>query len=789
MPALTCLLLLGCALGQSSSRLTSELPNGIFVMVQRLPEARRVTSRLMIASRGAEETLATQGHRHLLEHLWAKGADGKLDAALEAEGMILSAQTLRDATEFSITGPRESFSKQIQALKSLLKPRSFDLQEVKREARIVGEEVLLEPDSRTMSRLAWQAVYGANGCDPNGTASALVAATPQSLSTLQRSLLRSRHMVVAVSGPVDPETTSNQVAKAFSEIPEMGPTPWQLRSSPMKGARVESSELTGSGLAVGVPSMSEPRTVWVLAAALALAAKNEGAYVTYTPTIRNGVVLVGKNRSTAVHWNDAERPTFGEGKNLARRWLKTRLADSEQGLFWRAYCLTQAPGARLETMLENLEDMTQADFDKGVASLGVETACTIQGAASPRTRAKGLPLIDVDRGSTQAMPIGLPIEIRQDPNAEHLVVQALIPLAGLGQTDPAVATLLGRCLLLENGAYSEAKLRSFASQTGEPPLVEVLSSHIRVRLVFPPGNLATAIALLGSMVQSPGFGEANLAKARAIQEALQAPWLASLNPEVLDLGGVEQRQVEALYRAAFRPERVRVVFSGQVDGPEARRRWDQKLASWAPELPGTRLPGPAVNRFLPMDTGFGAASFELRGPEFPYWDGALATRLLMISALGIGKSGAVYRVLREANGWSYRQEAFLTPTAFGFRPRLCATSSQIRREDEKAIRDALRADIGRWSDATLKTALALLSATYDQGSWPEPVYLTGTGPLGEEPTDRDFSSLFWRAMAGQSFDWSKLAARAKMVRLEDLKDAALQFVDRASWLYVPAGKR
>ena len=83
------------------SRLRTLLPNGAVILVTKRPHARKLIIQLAIADKNCPETAGSNGMRHLLEHLMAKGTHRDIDRKLEANGAFLTAQTDRDAALFT----------------------------------------------------------------------------------------------------------------------------------------------------------------------------------------------------------------------------------------------------------------------------------------------------------------------------------------------------------------------------------------------------------------------------------------------------------------------------------------------------------------------------------------------------------------------------------------------------------------------------------------------------------------------------------------------------------------
>ncbi|MCS7300725.1 MAG: insulinase family protein [Fimbriimonadales bacterium] len=124
--ALACLacLLLASACAQPQ-RL--QLPSGVQLIVERIPNAPLVALEVWIRAGVADETPETSGAAHLLEHLIFKGTTdlppGALDEAFEQAGGVLDAFTERDWTRYCASVLPDRWQKPLQTLlRCLLQP-------------------------------------------------------------------------------------------------------------------------------------------------------------------------------------------------------------------------------------------------------------------------------------------------------------------------------------------------------------------------------------------------------------------------------------------------------------------------------------------------------------------------------------------------------------------------------------------------------------------------------------------------------------------------------------------
>lgn len=377
--------LLALALGQlpevqQPPRLRTILPNGATILVERVPNAPRVWTRLFLSARGAEETSATNGMRHLLEHLVATGRDGTLDARLERAGAFLTPQTLRDATEFDCDAPAGRLDLALSALGEMLSLRPLTKADVLREAGIVRQEgALMEPSSR-IAAAAWGAAYGEAGLAPFGNLDVMRTATPEAVVALHRRLCVGPNLVVVVAGDVDLDKATAAAAAIVRAAPRQEGA-FVARPTGKGGAGEAAAN--GEARALPVPAYDDGRTVATLAAALAIASELDDAFVIYTPSVRAGLVVLGRTgeRSGLDARVAAADPAslWERGRLLVGAWLRRQTADPGANASLRGLLLAQATDATPDRMREAIDAMDYARFAAAVANFKGPGAVRVKG--------------------------------------------------------------------------------------------------------------------------------------------------------------------------------------------------------------------------------------------------------------------------------------------------------------------------------------------------------------------------------------------------------------------------
>lgn len=361
---------------QESPRLRTALPNGALILVERMPEAKALSIQLFASSRRVPETTGTHGRRHLLEHLLALGPKRSLDQRLESNGSFLFARTYRDATQFEIAGASGQLDLALDAVAAVLQPLKVTQAEIDRELNVLAQEFGLLSDPSRLSSAAWKAGYGDDGLDPIGSLEGM-AATPQALAEVQRLHFAPDGLVLVISGPISIEQATAKAKKLLSGLKPLPDKPSLLRRGEGKPGRSEVPGAYGESRAALVKDYKDPNTAGALAAALAVASQFDQFFVTYTPSIQNGLVLVGRTdeNSGLGLWIDAQTPAqlaalFPVGKMLARAWIERQLKTPAGSAYLRGLLLVQGEAHKPELMLDAIEGLTQEGFLAAMGRLG-----------------------------------------------------------------------------------------------------------------------------------------------------------------------------------------------------------------------------------------------------------------------------------------------------------------------------------------------------------------------------------------------------------------------------------
>jgi hypothetical protein len=153
--------------------------------------------------------------------------------------------------------------------------------------------------------------------------------------------------------------------------------------------------------------------------------------------------------------------------------------------------------------------------------------------------------------------------------------------------------------------------------------------------------------------------------------------------------------------------------------------------------------------------------------------------------LGQGKSSVLFRVAREELGLSYRQEAFLWPTAGGWQPRVYLTSADpLPIAKLEQLKERMLAEVSTWNESDLQHAKQMLVASITgEGVW-SPWMIGPSGGAFNTPEDRTILEAFCRAYDSK-FDANAMVALVNAADLDAVQSAAKAWLSH-DWQVITA---
>ena len=343
------------------------------LLVEPAPQAKNVTVHLFAAARGVDET-KTSGLRHLLEHLCVKGPDGKLDERLESNGAFLRARTFRDALDVQIDVPPGKLQIAFDALSEVLQTGGWTATDIAREAGVIEQELALQPDDAALTSALWRQAYGGNGADPMGDLATIQATTPEALEATRRATFACGNLVLVIEGPIGLTVGTKQGVAFLSKL-TTGKSDLGVVRIPKSGPGRVEVEAYGEARGVPVPPLSDPICVARLCAALAIASELQDAYMTYTPSALNGMVVVGQVGEVGKLGKFIDSLDDGaadglleRGRILGARWAARQVDSPEASGFTRGLLMSRNVRFHFESVQEAMAHVSVAEFRAAIAS-------------------------------------------------------------------------------------------------------------------------------------------------------------------------------------------------------------------------------------------------------------------------------------------------------------------------------------------------------------------------------------------------------------------------------------
>jgi predicted Zn-dependent peptidase len=364
-----------------------------------------------------------------------------------------------------------------------------------------------------------------------------------------------------------------------------------------------------------------------------------------------------------------------------------------------------------------------------------------------------------------------------DPAAKFFTAQAVVLLPNLAPEEREELAFLARLMERETEDYSPRTLRQLGVEAGFPVKVTLGGDNLRISCVSTPENAEQCVRVLESMLRRPQMSQATVEEAFAESLPSQDAWAQSLLASRIYRPMLERRSASLLTRV-IRPETTTVAFGGRGDLAAASATYRRLVEEWKP--------GRAATTTYLRKTQI--AKLNLPGSQILIVDGpAVVTRSedalaseLAAYAFGVGKESSLFRICREQERWSYRQEAsFLMDRGWRLR-LLIGRSKPDLVELTPLMRDALISDVKAWDEATLNRALAMAESAIVRGILPEAVSLSGGLPMTDRLTDRTYRAAYDRATIGRIMEPEDRLAELKKVTLESMKAQALKMLSEAS---------
>jgi len=246
----------------------TDLPSGVRVITERMPEARSVSVGMWFAVGSRDESAEIAGASHFLEHLLFKGTADRsarsISMAVDAVGGELNAYTAREHTAYHTRLPVPELRFGLDLLADVVSEPAFRPPEIDAERDVIVEEILMSedtPDDQVFTTL-YESLFPDHplGRETLGTRDSIENMGRDDIVTFHDTWYRPANVVVAAAGNLDHSEVLDAVVDLFADgppgqapqrtPPSLAPVPLTVVHRPTEQAHVA---MAWRGLPFGDP--------------------------------------------------------------------------------------------------------------------------------------------------------------------------------------------------------------------------------------------------------------------------------------------------------------------------------------------------------------------------------------------------------------------------------------------------------------------------------------------------------------------------------------------------------
>jgi predicted Zn-dependent peptidase len=198
--------------------------NGLTVLTDRMPDVRSVTLGFFFRKGARHEPFELNGISHFIEHAVFKGTKKRsaLQIAIETDrlGGNLDAFTMHEETGFAIKVVDRQITDAFDLLADLLVNPVFDEKELKREQKVIIEEIKMTEDAPEdfLGEIFNEKLF------PNHSLGLSIAGTPKTVKTFNhkvtqkyhREIFTSQNLIIAAAGNIEHRQIVDLAEKSFN---------------------------------------------------------------------------------------------------------------------------------------------------------------------------------------------------------------------------------------------------------------------------------------------------------------------------------------------------------------------------------------------------------------------------------------------------------------------------------------------------------------------------------------------------------------------------------------------
>ncbi|QHI96795.1 insulinase family protein [Xylophilus rhododendri] len=284
------------------------LPNGVRLLAMPMPHLQSASVGVFLRVGSRDETAASNGISHVLEHMAFKGTHTRTVQAinLDAErlGAEVNAFTGKDTTGYFMTGLGRHTPALLRMTADIVLNSTYPEQELQRELDVIRQEAIEydEDPEDSSSELLDRAIWGEDpmGMPVIGTVANIEGFTRQDLLGHVRQHYVAGKTIVAAAGHFDVEAWMAQAAELFAGMPASAdPSAWKPplpakyvgQALARRFTQVSQVFVNLAYPLMPAPAQEEARLRWRLAASLAAHVFGEGMSSPLVDTVREQLGL------------------------------------------------------------------------------------------------------------------------------------------------------------------------------------------------------------------------------------------------------------------------------------------------------------------------------------------------------------------------------------------------------------------------------------------------------------------------------------------------------------------
>lgn len=207
---------------------TTRFENGLTILTDRMPDVRSVTLGFFFRKGARHEPFELNGISHFIEHAVFKGTNKRtaLEIAIETDrlGGNLDAFTMHEETGFAIKVVDTQLEKAFDLLADLLANPLFDEKELKREQKVIIEEIKMTEDAPEdfLGELFNEKLF------PNHPLGLSIAGTPKTVRTFNHEITQKYHaetfcpsnLIISAAGNIEHAKIVELAEEFFGQKPK-----------------------------------------------------------------------------------------------------------------------------------------------------------------------------------------------------------------------------------------------------------------------------------------------------------------------------------------------------------------------------------------------------------------------------------------------------------------------------------------------------------------------------------------------------------------------------------------